>query len=596
MASAAPDLTVRGEPVERVYGNFADKRYVVNRRYQRKLIWTLEEKQEFIDSLVKGYPVPIILLAESSNRESNDLEIIDGMQRLDAVVSFIENKYPVSGCFFDLDTMAVAKALGDQGKLMQQTPKMNRDQCVRIASYLIPLSIYEFADEESVDNVFRRINSGGRQLSRQELRSAGATGHFATVVRRLGAKIRGDDSYSDILRLNEMQNISITNRDLSYGIDVDAMFWVKEGILSRDNVRKSYDEELIADIVAYMVSDEPVSSRTEMLDEFYGAGPERIQGSRHIAIETAVQRRSVELVVLDFIRVLDQLKLILSQAGLTFSQILFPNGQDNPVPRYFQVVFLSFYDLIVKKNQEVTDRDGLISVLTGSGAHINVQGGGGRWGAEHRQRAVESAVGMYQRAFGPATQLDPAKILWITQLQNLLSQSYTEQSAYDFKQGFLNLSSQQFDDSSFEKILKTLVGIANLGKGRIGYVIVGVAENIETANKIEHDFGVKTTAYQRFWITGVDHEAAALGKTADEMFQWITNKIRSSEISEPLKGYLASNIKPVRYYDKTVYVFEAKGMTEPSRFGNDYYERKGAQLEKVDPANLTSLILRYLGQ
>ena len=109
MASAAPDLTVRGEPVERVYGNFSDRRYVVNRRYQRKLIWTLEEKQEFIDSLIRGYPVPIILLAESSNRDSNDLEIIDGMQRLDAVVSFIENKYAVAGCFFDLDTMAVAR-------------------------------------------------------------------------------------------------------------------------------------------------------------------------------------------------------------------------------------------------------------------------------------------------------------------------------------------------------------------------------------------------------------------------------------------------------------------------------------------------------
>lgn len=164
MATAAPppDLTVRGEPVERVYGNFADRRYVVNRRYQRKLIWTLEEKQEFIDSLIRGYPVPIILLAESANRESNDLEIIDGMQRLDAIVSFIENKYPVSESYFDLDTMAVAKALSDAGTLSQRLPKMDRDQCVRIASYLIPLSIYEFADEDAVDDVFRRINSGGR--------------------------------------------------------------------------------------------------------------------------------------------------------------------------------------------------------------------------------------------------------------------------------------------------------------------------------------------------------------------------------------------------------------------------------------------------
>lgn len=89
MASAAPEVNVKGEPVERVYGNYAARRYVVNRRYQRKLIWTLDEKQKFIDSVVRGYPVPIILLAESTQKEGGSLEIIDGMQRLDAIVSFI---------------------------------------------------------------------------------------------------------------------------------------------------------------------------------------------------------------------------------------------------------------------------------------------------------------------------------------------------------------------------------------------------------------------------------------------------------------------------------------------------------------------------
>ena len=96
----AVDLTVKGEPVERVFGNFVENRFLVNRRYQRKLIWTLDEKRNFIDSLIKGYPVPIILLAENVRREGNALEIIDGMQRLDAIVSFISNKYSVGGGLF----------------------------------------------------------------------------------------------------------------------------------------------------------------------------------------------------------------------------------------------------------------------------------------------------------------------------------------------------------------------------------------------------------------------------------------------------------------------------------------------------------------
>ena len=38
------DLTVKGESVERVFGNYQAWRYIVNRRYQRKLVWTLDEK------------------------------------------------------------------------------------------------------------------------------------------------------------------------------------------------------------------------------------------------------------------------------------------------------------------------------------------------------------------------------------------------------------------------------------------------------------------------------------------------------------------------------------------------------------------------
>ena len=596
MASAAPDLIVRGEAVERVYGNFNERRYVVNRRYQRKLIWTIEEKQNFIDSIINGFPVPLILLAESATREGNDLEIIDGMQRLDAIVSFIENRYPVAGTYFDLETMAVTKELLDSGQLIQCEPKMDRRQCVDIASYLVPLSIYEFADEQAVDTVFRRINSGGRQLSKQELRSAGATGHFATAVRRLAAKVRGDDSFSDILRLNEMQKISITNRELNYGINVDDLFWIQNGVLSRDNVRKSQDEEIIADIVSYMVYENPVSSRTEFLDDYFNPNEnDNTSSNRYKEVENLVQKRSEDLVVMDFLRVLDQMKMTFARAGESFTQIFFSEKQDNPVPRYFQAVFLALYELIIKRNLQIADRDAFLSGVRKSADHINVQGGGGRWGADSRSKAVEAAIGMYQKYFVPATEVDPAKILWITQLQNLLSQSYTEQSSYDFKQGFLTLSDDpKFDEDAFEKILKTLVGISNLGRDRLGYVLVGVAETEQTAARVDKLFGSKALSFESFWITGVDHEVRKLNKSPDQFFQMIVDKVRGSKISEPLRSHVASNIKPVRYYDKTVYVFETKGMVEPSLYDDGYYVRAGAQLEKLEPANLSQLFKRYL--
>ncbi|WP_321784767.1 DUF262 domain-containing protein [Paraburkholderia sp. J94] len=382
MAAAQQELIVRGEQVERVFINFQDNKYVVNRQYQRKLIWTIEEKQSFIDSIIQGFPIPIILLAEPLGRQDGTLEIIDGMQRMNAITSFIGNDFSVDGCYFDLNTFATTKDLLDRKVIAQKTPILDRDRCLAIASYPVPLSIYEAARRESVEEVFRRINSGGRQLSRQELRAAGATNAFAECIRKISARVRGDTSNTDLLLLAEMRKISITNRELDYGISADSVFWVVNGILTKDQLRQSRDEEMVADIVAYMVSDEPVASRTELFDDYYGATfpSTATSQARFDGIDQAVRKRSPELVDLDYQRVQDAMVLLLSQANTTFTGLIFPSGNGgNPVPRYFQAVFLALHDLIVKKSMVVSDSAGLIRRLKDCGKNIQVQDGG-RWG------------------------------------------------------------------------------------------------------------------------------------------------------------------------------------------------------------------------
>ena len=376
MATLQQELIVRGEQVERVFINYQDNKYVVNRQYQRKLIWTIEEKQNFIDSIIKGFPIPIILLAEPLGRKDGSLEIIDGMQRMNAIMSFITNDFSFNGFYFDLNTFATTKDLLDRGIIAQKMPLLDRNQCLAIASYPVPLSIYEAAERESVEEVFRRINSGGRQLSRQELRAAGATNLFAQCVRKISARVRGDTSNTDLLLLSEMQKISITNRELDYGISADSVFWIVNGILTKEQLRQSRDEEIVADIVAYMVSDKPLASRTELLDDYYGAlSSEALTGkARSEAIDQAIRKRTSELVDFDYQRVHDAIILLLTQAQTTFSGLIFPNGNSgNPVPRYFQVIFLALHDLIIKKGMVVSDSAGLIARLKDCGRSIQVQ-------------------------------------------------------------------------------------------------------------------------------------------------------------------------------------------------------------------------------
>ena len=285
-----------GKVVERSYEDYRNNQYLVNRRYQRKLVWGLEEKQAFIDSLANGYPVPLFLFAKCLYKGQDRSEIIDGMQRLNAVFSFIENDYPSNtGEYFDLRTTALTKDLLDKQALEQRHPILNRDTCVKIVSYELPYSIYDEHNPDTIDEVFRRINSNGQHLSRQEIRQAGVVNDFSQLVRNIASRIRGDVSHNDFLLLSQMQNISITKDTHHGGIDPESVFWVKENILSKEDLRQSMDEEQIADILGAMLLSPIPPSNVSILDEYYGYKQQDIS-SRSLKIEEALAAISPERV------------------------------------------------------------------------------------------------------------------------------------------------------------------------------------------------------------------------------------------------------------------------------------------------------------
>jgi uncharacterized protein with ParB-like and HNH nuclease domain len=113
-SSVQKELSIRSESVQRIYNFYINNLFYVNRRYQRKLVWGIEEKRSFVDSILKGFPIPIILLAESEKNDSAAFEIIDGMQRLNAICSFIEGEFDIEGQYFDLATMVESKSLFDR--------------------------------------------------------------------------------------------------------------------------------------------------------------------------------------------------------------------------------------------------------------------------------------------------------------------------------------------------------------------------------------------------------------------------------------------------------------------------------------------------
>jgi hypothetical protein len=66
----------------------------VNAEYQRGAVWNSNQQKKLIDSVLRGYPLPVIYLhskrREIAGRVKEDLEIIDGQQRLNALEIFKE--------------------------------------------------------------------------------------------------------------------------------------------------------------------------------------------------------------------------------------------------------------------------------------------------------------------------------------------------------------------------------------------------------------------------------------------------------------------------------------------------------------------------
>jgi uncharacterized protein with ParB-like and HNH nuclease domain len=66
---------------------------------QRDFVWTLQQKQEFIFSLIKNVNIPqvAIIIYSEENEESHSIyKVIDGKQRLSTVMSFLKDEFPIT--------------------------------------------------------------------------------------------------------------------------------------------------------------------------------------------------------------------------------------------------------------------------------------------------------------------------------------------------------------------------------------------------------------------------------------------------------------------------------------------------------------------
>lgn len=589
-------VSPQGLSIQTLYRLYCDGSLVVNRQYQRKLVWTLPEKQNLVDSILKNYPLPLFLLAEKPPENSRTIyEIIDGMQRLNAIFSFIEQGFKWQDKCFDIKEFARARQAAEAGVFDDFPPEVARlfaKDCANFLDYQLPVTIFAGEQNDQITEVFGRINSGGKQLSDQERRQAGVLSPFAEVVRTLAAEIRGDVSRETLL-LNEMPEISIeTGRNPhGYGLRAEDIFWCYQGILRTGDLRESDDEQLLADICASILQGAPVEASGEYLNKVYSRDSDEYTEINARLSAYGRERLAYE-VKTTFSLVRSAIESC-SDDRFFFRTTVYPKPTSNAQKSPFFAVFMAFYDLIFKQGLSPANNAVIVQSLNNLADRIQV--GQKHIKTDDRRENIKVVSGLIREGFikadvaalghGPGLVFD---------FENSIRRSKTETPRYEFKQGIVRLDNDRDVDQDFlNDLVSTISAIANLGPELDGFVYLGIADKVQDAQRIATLDEVKPIRFEHVDIVGIDREAKILKLGTDKYMRIIEDAISKSALGEPLKTNVLSAMDVVTYKGLSVVRLRIPRQTAPTFVGDNCYRRVGSSTKLATGPEIAAITKQF---
>jgi hypothetical protein len=589
------ELAAQPTSIQSIYSWYTEDKLFVNRRYQRKLVWTLEEKQKLIESILRRYPIPAVLIAEREDSPGT-YEIIDGLQRLHAIVSFIETAFATLGNkYFNLEFFPTAKSRSTAGAFTptQDSELISQKDVSTLLDYALALSVMRNSTEDEVNDVFGRINTYGHRLSDQERRQAGVESGLSEMVRKVACMLRGDVS-TEILPLKAMPEISIDLPMAKHGYTVKAeeVFWVTEGILRSTDLRDSMDEQCIADIAVCVITNKLIERSKDALDDVYDR-----TSALSVEVESSLEVYGMDRFSSEFKYCVDEiLKVCRSgDGGIThLRDLLFKKGNTNAFPSVFATVFLAFHELIVKEKKIITDYLGVKTSLVDLNSRIET--GRKATSPEERRKNIDVVKGLIRNSFvtgnpPPAIYGNHASI----DIDNIIRRSEVEVASYELKQGLLTLADKRSIDSNLvDKVIKTICAIANNGPHHAGKLIIGVTDKDSDAQRIATLDGITPKKVGRRYVVGLSREAKVLKVSMDTYFGKWKAAIKDSDLSSPLKESVLSNLDFNDYYGMGVIVITVPPQKQLSYVGEDLYWREGDSTSMAKSAKvIASLAQRF---
>lgn len=145
--------------------------------YQRRSVWTRNDRRYFIDTIFNNFPCPQIFLhKEISDEGIVTYHVVDGKQRLETIIKFTKNEFTLS------------KDMNDTRLAGKKWKDIDIDMKKNFWDYPIPIEMLNSVEGTLVNEIFDRLNRNTKKLERQELRHARFDGWFINKAEAEAAK------------------------------------------------------------------------------------------------------------------------------------------------------------------------------------------------------------------------------------------------------------------------------------------------------------------------------------------------------------------------------------------------------------------------
>lgn len=188
---------------------------VVNAEYQRGVVWTTTQKKKLVDSVLRGYPIPLIyfhhIQHQAAGLRSERFEVIDGQQRINALYEFREGAFKLFDPVQDAADARFPDFIKRQpcpwaSKTFAELPQELKDQFLKTPLRIVKIETH---DPNQARDLFVRLQAG-MPLNSQEKRDAWP-GQFTDFVLRLGgkpgiARYPGHDFFNVVMRAQKVKD------------------------------------------------------------------------------------------------------------------------------------------------------------------------------------------------------------------------------------------------------------------------------------------------------------------------------------------------------------------------------------------------------